>query len=475
MKRRLLALLLTFALGASGVSAAAAEDSAAPSAVEVASAMLPVEAAPAPTIERSEAVLDLSEGEVQEAAIREFLEEEEFDLPLPITISEEEALFFSSLLDAEACLKDAAAAAPDGVAEPDRFFGIMAMGDPGLMNADKADEAEAIERLPEVPIVVNKRVEVFINYFQNRGRKYFEKWSMRSQNYMTMLRSILKENGLPEDLSYIAFIESGINPTAKSRANAVGMWQFIKGTATRYGLRVDSWVDERMDPEKATYAAAKYFKNLYSQFGHWYLAAAGYNAGEGKIVRAVKNHKTDDFWKLAEKRRPLKRETKEYVPKYLAAMLISKDPTNYGFEEVEYSENLPYEKVKVEQATDLRVIAEAAGTSLEEIRELNPELIRMFTPPNYPGYQVKVPVGSSERFYGYMENLQTERVAFQMHKVRRGETLAKIAKRYGSSIQPIVYVNNLKSTRYVKPGTTLAIPVKASKGREVALAHPEMS
>jgi membrane-bound lytic murein transglycosylase D len=332
-------------------------------------------------------------------------------------------------------------------------------------SAIDAIEAEAETGLPDVPIVVNKNVESFIRYFQTSGRKYFEKWLGRSKDYMSMLQSILKENGLPEELSYIALIESGLNPTVRSHANAVGMWQFIKGTATRYGLRVDWWIDERMDPEKATYAAAKYFKNLYGMFDSWYLAAASYNAGEGRVSRAIKRHGTEDFWELAAvKKRSLHRETREYVPKYLAALTIAKDPESYGFEPVDFSEGLKYDKVRVSQATDLRVIAEAAGTTVEEIRRLNPELLRWFTPPNYPGYQVKIPMGTSEMYAENMSKVPAaKRIAFLQHKVKRGETFSKIAKRYGTGVKQIQYLNNMKGNK-LKPGTVIMIPVRPSDG-----------
>lgn len=338
-------------------------------------------------------------------------------------------------------------------------------------------EQEYVEPLPEVPIVVNKNVESFITYFQTSGRKYFEKWLGRSENYMVTLRSILREHGMPEDLSYIALIESGLSPTAKSKANAVGMWQFIKGTAQRYGLRVDWWIDERMDPEKATNAAAKYFKNLYAQFGSWYLAAAGYNAGEGKVARAVKSHGTDDFWVLASQKKPFRRETKDYVPKYLAAMLIAKDPTSYGFEELEYNmDGLPYDKVRVSQATDLRVIAQAAGTTLDEIKALNPELLRWFTPPNYPDYHIKLPKGTADTFTENMAKLPpAKRIEFRKHKVRPGDTVSKIAKKYGTGASPILYLNKISNSRYLKPGTLIIVPIRAekksnkhSKGSEIA-------
>ena len=331
-------------------------------------------------------------------------------------------------------------------------------------SAIDAIEAEADTGLPDVPIIVNKNVESFIRYFQTNGRQHFEKWLGRSKDYMAMLQSILKESGVPEELSYIAFIESGLNPTVRSHANAVGMWQFIKGTATRYGLRVDWWIDERMDPEKATYAAAKYFKNLYGMFDSWYLAAASYNAGEGRVGRAIKKHGTEDFWELASQKKGLHRETKEYVPKYLAALTIAKDPESYGFEVVDFSEGLKYDKVRVSQATDLRVIADAAGTTVEEIRRLNPELLRWFTPPNYPGYHVKIPSGRSEMYAENMSKVPAaKRVTFHQHKVKRGETISRIAKRYGTSVQPIQHLNNIKGTR-LKPGTVIMIPVRANDG-----------
>lgn len=349
------------------------------------------------------------------------------------------------------------------MASIDQTLPVFTIADSAI-DAIDALAAESVAGLPDVPIVLNKNVESFIRYFQTNGRKHFEKWLGRSKDYMAMLQSILKENGLPEELSYIALIESGLNPTVRSHANAVGMWQFIKGTATRYGLRVDWWIDERMDPEKATYAAAKYFKNLYGMFDSWYLAAAGYNAGEGRVARAIRKHGTEDFWELASVKKSLHRETKEYVPKYLAALTIAKDPEFYGFEAVDFSEGLQYDKVMVPQATDLRVIADAAGTSVEEIRRLNPELLRWFTPPNYPGYQVKIPAGRSEIYAENMSKVPAaKRVAFLQHKVKKGETFSKIAKRYGTGVKQIQYLNNINGTK-LKPGTVIMIPVRASDG-----------
>ncbi|MBI5454226.1 MAG: transglycosylase SLT domain-containing protein [Deltaproteobacteria bacterium] len=382
----------------------------------------------------------------------------------------------------EACELEASSIEESGFLGEDELLACVNLAPSAEPSLDEIEPVVALSEedgMPDVPIVVNKSVESFVNYFQTRGRKYFERWWGRSQDYMVMLQSILREEGLPEELSYIAFIESGLNPRARSRANAVGMWQFIRGTALRYGLRVDWWIDERMDPEKATYAAAKYFRNLYDQFGSWYLAAAGYNAGEGKVARAVRKHNTEDFWELASHKRPFRRETKDYVPKYLAALLIAKDPVSYGFEPVAYNDAVPYEKVRISHATDLRVIADAAGTTVDEIQRLNPELLRWFTPPNYPNYEIKVPAGTAQMLVENMEKLPpSKRIAFQMHKVRRGETISKIAKRYGTSVGPILYINNMKSAKYLKPGTVIAVPVRAdgvarSKGKkkDVALVY----
>ncbi len=373
---------------------------------------------------------------------------------------------------ADICLEDGQR--PDGshnnpIDEP----GLTGMAADGNICLNAGAEPIAEDSIPGVPIVVNKNVESFLQYFQGNGRKHFAKWWDRSQHYMVMIRDILRENELPEDLSYIAFIESGLNPKARSSANAVGMWQFMKGTGLMYGLRVDWWMDERMDPEKSTRAAARYFTNLYGRFGSWYLAAAGYNAGEGRVMRAMKKHGSDDFWEIASHNKTFRRETRDYVPKYLAALMIAKDPVSYGFEKIEYREGPLHEKVKISQATDLRVIARAAGATVEEIQRLNPELKRWFTPPNYPDYEIKIPVGTTVQFVKNMSKIPPAmKLAFLMHKVKRGETLSKVARRYNTTVQPIMYLNNLRSAKSLKPGMVIAIPVRAGKkGREVANAR----
>lgn len=332
------------------------------------------------------------------------------------------------------------------------------------------DEGESFaeetgEALPDVPVVVNKKVVQYIKYFQTGGRKHFVVWLERSESYMNMIKRILREEGLPDDLFYIAFIESGLSVKARSRAKAVGMWQFIKGTAKKYGLRVDWWIDERRDPEKATRAAARYFKDLYGHFGSWYLAAAGYNAGEGRVRRAVRNNGSEDFWELAaSKKRAFKQETRDYVPKYLAAMLIAKDPEVYGFPSGDYLDDFDYDTVSISHVTDIRVIADAAEVPVEEIKTLNPELLHWFTPPNYPEYELKLPAGTKEVFEANISKIPPpERVRFLEHKVRRGETLSGIARLYGTEVKPLLYMNDIKNLRAIRPGTIIVVPVRASE------------
>jgi membrane-bound lytic murein transglycosylase D len=317
----------------------------------------------------------------------------------------------------------------------------------------------------DIPIVINEKVEQFIHYFQTIRRDRFVTWLARSGRYIPVMKKLLKEHGLPEDLVYMAFIESGFDPYAYSRSKAVGPWQFISLTGKRYGLRVNWWVDERRDPEKSTIAAAKYLKDLYETFACWYLAAAGYNAGEYKIVKAMKRYRTEDFWKLTEVRY-LKRETKNYVPLMIAAALVAKEPEKYGFADVEYQEPLRYEKVKVPELTSLSLVAKACGTSLEEIKDLNPELRRGVTPPNETDYEIKIPSSMKGLFLVTFEILQPfEKFEFKTHLVKKGETLRGIAKRYRVDLDPLLEINHLTKTSRILKGTILSIPL--SKDEEI--------
>jgi membrane-bound lytic murein transglycosylase D len=317
----------------------------------------------------------------------------------------------------------------------------------------------------DIPIVINAKVEQFIKYFQTAIREKFVTWLGRSEKYIPFMKNLLKEHGLPGDLVYLSLIESGFNPYAYSRSKASGLWQFISLTGKRYGLKVNWWVDERRDPEKSTIAAAKYLKDLYEMFACWYLAAAGYNAGEYKIVKAMKLYRTEDFWMLT-KHRYLKRETKDYVPQMIAAALIAKDPEKYGFTDIEYQEPLRYEKVKVPELTDLSLIAKACETSLEEIKDLNPEIRRGVTHPNETEYEIKIPFGKKELFLKNFEALQPlEKFEFKTHLVKKGETLPRIAKSYWVDLEPMIEINHLNKTSPISKGMTLLIPI--SKDEEI--------
>ncbi len=335
--------------------------------------------------------------------------------------------------------------------------------------SDESNDDFGLEILPgdrakqdpefDIPIVINAQVEQFIQYFQTTARNRFSTWLARSEKYIPFMRNFLKENGLPEDLVYMALIESGFNPYAYSRSKASGPWQFIYLTGKRYGLSSNWWIDERRDPEKSTIAAAKYLKDLYDMFECWYLAAAGYNAGEKKIATAMKRYGTEDFWELT-KYRYLKQETKDYVPQMIAAALIAKDPEKYGFVGIEYQEPLRYDKVKVPQVTDLRLIARACEVTVDEIKDLNPELSRWCTPPNFPDYEIKIPFGKRELFLKNFEILYPGgKFQFKTHVVKKGDTFPKIAKLYRIDLEPVFEINRLNNKSRLSTGMHLLIPL----------------
>jgi len=250
---------------------------------------------------------------------------------------------------------------------------------------------------------------------------------------------------LPEDLIYLALIESGFSTKAYSRARAVGPWQFIAGTGRRYGLQINWWVDERRDAEKSTHAAAGYLKDLYGMFDSWPLAAAAYNAGEGKISRAITRYKSEDFAELI-RHRYLKQETKDYVPKMLAALAIAKEPEKYGFFDIEYAEPLNLHKVTVPGGIDLVEVARIIEVSYEDIREWNPELRRFCTPPNRQEYELQLSADVVDRAQERMEDIREQaKVTFLQHNVRSKETLEELAAKYGTSSAILKELNGLRN------------------------------
>jgi membrane-bound lytic murein transglycosylase D len=348
----------------------------------------------------------------------------------------------------------------------------------GAPLADPVPAGGAQARLPElygiteeelrakydIPVELNDAVIAYIRFFQTDAREHFSRWLARSTKWMPGMRQILEKQGLPLDLVYLSMIESGFNAYAYSFAKAAGLWQFVVGTSRRYGLLTDFWVDERRDPIKATVAATRYLKDLRTRFhGDWYLAWAGYNAGEGKVDRAIRRESTRDFWRMMNKGRTLRAETKHYVPKLIAAALIAKHPERFGFR-VEYESAFDADEVVIPDATDLHVLAKAAGTTLERLRELNPELRRFCTPPGE--WIVRLPKGTKEQFAQEFEKLgPEERFSFTEHKVEKGEPLGKIARAYGVSEGAILRTNGMRSYRQVKVGKVLVIPLgRASRG-----------
>jgi len=311
------------------------------------------------------------------------------------------------------------------------------------------------DRDGHIPIVTNKKVEQFIRFFQSKGRKQFKLYLTRYAKYSDMIYEILDDHNLPEELIYLAMIESGLNPKAYSRANASGMWQFIYGTGKLYGLDRNWYYDERRDPVKATNAACQYLSDLYDEFDNWYLALAAYNSGSGRISRAQRLHQTSDFWQLYS----LPRETRNYVPFFLAAAIIGKDPQKYGFT---IPENNPweYDIVNIEQSADLSILAQSAGISLSTLKEYNPELRQSATPTT--AYELRLPLGRKSRFEkNYAALPESERFAPQYvtHRVRSGENLGSISRKYRVSIHDIASVNKIKNRHKIRVGQILTIPV----------------
>ncbi len=406
----------------------------------------------------------------------------------------------------------------------------------------------------DFPITVNAQVEEWISYFCGKGRPHFSRYLERSEYFIPYIAPILKQNGLPEDLVYLSMIESGFNTLARSRAQAVGPWQFMPRVARYYGLRVNGWVDERRDIQKSTLSAVHFLQDLYRRFKSWELVAAAYNAGETKVARAINRYQTEDFWMIV-RQNFLKPETRDYVPKIIAAAIIAKNRSQFGFsdkkshpsegeavagdgqlvkvvktdspwegisdsisqedillakdeifEEELQPENLtsvlaePFAKpvpvphitkngevggeqldeFEVKGPADLLKIASAAGLSYHTVKALNPELLRWCTPPHFETYRIKLPASTRETFLeAYNHEKFSKRVKFLSYKVKRGETLAHIARRYGIKVDLMSDLNRLSPRRPLKFGSQIFLPLPLDRSRTLTsldlLDPPEKS
>ena len=330
--------------------------------------------------------------------------------------------------------------------------------DPLEIEMGKTKYVVVDDRDGHIPLVRNKQVDQFITYFTTaKGRKQFAIWMKRYMEYKDLILPILKKHKMPEELMVLAMIESGLNPKAYSRANASGMWQFIYSTGKNYGLKRDWYIDERRDPIKATHAACEYLKDLNEQFDNWYLALAAYNCGSGRISRASKLHQTYDFWQM----HSLPRESRNYIPYYLAAAIITKDPEKYGFT-IPKVKPFSYEEVVLEHSADLAVLSRVAGIKVKTLRKYNPELRQSATPADNP-YLLKLPKGKKEQFLARWNSIpESERFApqFIVHRVRYGESLWTISKKYGASIHDIAAVNKIRNRHKIKVGNKLKVPLK---------------
>jgi membrane-bound lytic murein transglycosylase D len=341
--------------------------------------------------------------------------------------------------------------------------------DPWAEAFAESSRAAIAPRKSAYPVAVNPQVQHFLDRFTGARREVVNLWVGRAGRYLGMIRDVLKARGLPEELAYTAMIESGFNPVAVSRVGAKGMWQFMAGTARRYGLRVDQWIDERLDPEKSTVAAASYLRDLYNMFGSWALAQAAYNAGEVKISRAIRATGSSDFWTLA-KTDYLRMETRDFVPAIHAATLIAQDPGRYGFEFTDAGP-LAVETVSVPASTDLRRLAPRTGIALDTLRTLNPVLVRSITPPG-DAWQLRVPAGTRAEVMtalappakpalpakaGRGGTLRPAASLGDVHVVQPRDTVGSIAKQYGVSVSDVLRWNRLEEQARIRPGDRLRV------------------
>jgi membrane-bound lytic murein transglycosylase D len=298
-------------------------------------------------------------------------------------------------------------------------------------------------------VIDNPKVRHFVKHYSTTAKNQFQTLLARSGKFMPMISKVLIEEGLPEELGYLAIVESELIVNAISHVGAVGLWQFVPATARQYGLRIDQWVDERRDPIKSTRAAAAYLKELHSYYGRWYLVTAAYNAGPGIINKALQSSRASDFWGIKGKHQ-LREETRNFVPKFIATAMIATDPKKYGFSNIPYQDPLEFDEVEAEGLLKIDALAEMAESDAMTIKDLNPALLRNLTPPGEKGYQVRVPVGKSVVFAKANDDLKGKAPAsgrMVTHEVKRGETLVSIARYYGQAVKSLMQINGMTTQR----------------------------
>jgi len=414
---------------------------------------------PPPTIAEARAEAELVPAPVADSVLdRELMEE----LRIAADSAADEAILEK--------LADLHTETPDPEEPPAEEAPASVDADKALVNAPVRFDID-VERFNN-----HDRVQYYLDFFRTTARERFGIWLSRMPRYEAMIRQRLQAEGLPGDLVYLALIESGFSNSATSRARAVGMWQFMKGTGRLYGLRVDRWVDERRDPIKATDAAARHLKDLTQMFGSYYLAAAAYNAGAGRVSRGLNRLPDDEtdtipsdatFFRLYDTKL-LRRETKDYVPKLIAAAMIAKEPAKYGFPVLSPETIAPYDSIVVPDQTGLDVIARLADTTVAALRELNPQYLRLTTPPGRPSL-VRLPPGRGETTQlAYADLPGSKRVSYRDHQVRAGETLGGLAKRYGVAKADIVAANPRLRGRSLRAGQNVVVPTLGPLPVEVA-------
>jgi membrane-bound lytic murein transglycosylase D len=393
---------------------------------------------------------------------------------------------FDRLVDRIAALELTALATGDGFTERttepatiDQLLAISTFDTAPTAATAESVQADLQQTDHDIPIPTNDRVLRYVELFQGRLREFLAAGLERGAQYLPMIQNVFRAEGLPLDLAYVPLIESAFKPTALSRAKAKGMWQFMRGTGLDNGLKHDWFIDERSDPAKATVAAAKYFKTLFSMFEDWHLAMASYNGGPGRVQRAIKKSGKEDFWTLSASNRYLPRETRDYVPMILAAVIIAKNPVQYGFDAIDATPAGSVETVTIPPAVDLRRVAEWAGVPVDDIQQLNPELRRWTTPIRGASYTLTVPSGTADVIRDrLLATSPSELNALQWHVVKRGETMATIARKLGVSRIDLAEANYLSATTRVAAGQKLLIPrmpsaallARASEGADVTTA-----